>query len=100
MEIITYKSEELQRKVKVDYFSILGKCFQLTKAVKALQDNATTAMGTYIDGGDHALLLASVGDALDLSNCIKEVAEEVDVILKWMRNETKKKMNNEKRKPV
>ena len=91
MEIISYKSEELQRKVKVDYFSILGKCFQLTKAVKALQDNATTAMGTFIDGEDHALLLASVADALDLSNCIKNVAEEVDVLLKWMRDEANKK---------
>lgn len=91
MEIISYKSEELQRKVKVDYFSILGKCFQLTKAVKALQDNATTAMGTFIDGENHALLLASVGDALDLSNCIRDVTEEVDVLLKWMRDETNKK---------
>ncbi len=91
MEIISYKSDELQRKVKVDHFSILGKCFQLNKAVKALQDNATTAMGTFIDGEDNALLLASVGEALDLSKCVKEVVEEIDVLLKWMRDETTKK---------
>ena len=87
MEIISYTTNELKEKVTIDQFSIFGKCFQLFKAAKVLQDCATTAMGTFVDGEDHVRFLAAVGEGLDMTTCIKGTVEEVEVLLKWMRSE-------------
>ena len=87
MEITSYTSEELKEKVTIDQFTILGKCFQLYKAAKVLQDCATTAMGTFVDGQERASFLAAVGEGLDLTKCVKDVAEEVEMLLMWMRSQ-------------
>ena len=87
MEIISYTTDELKEKVTIDQFSILGKCFQLYKAAKVLQDCATTAMGTFVDGEDHVRFLAAVGEGLNMATCIKRAVEEVEALLMWMRSE-------------